>query len=387
MRRFVLSVSALALACSLQLANAASGGLPMDPSFTYQGRLTYKGAALDGPADLTFKLYDSANGGHTVGQAVSVAGYPVDKGLVAIDLNFGQNAFGAQQRWIEISVNGVTLSPRQAVRPAPVAAYALSGNPGPAGPAGPIGPMGLPGPQGLVGPAGETGPAGPAGPAGDVGPAGPVGPAGAVGPAGPAGPEGVMGAPGPVGPVGPAGLPGPMGPMGPMGMPGPMGPAGDIGPMGPQGIAGDIGPAGPQGDVGPAGPQGDAGPAGPQGDVGPQGPAGDAGPQGSPGDSNVHFFSATADAISICGETADRFVLGDGNVDTHPEALIVVTTVMQLDSSDPLPAAGSTYVAYYNTGSDIECPANQWILRQLNTATPALPIGQKFSVMYTLPAL
>jgi hypothetical protein len=100
----------------------------------------------------------------------------------------------------------------------------------------------------------------------------------------------------------------------------------------------------------------------------------------------VHFFSATADAISICGVAADRFVLGDGAVDTHPEALIVVTTAMQLDSSDPLPAAGSTYVAYYNTGSDVECPANQWILRQLNATTPALPLGQKFSVMYTLPA-
>ena len=139
MRRFVLSLSTLALCCSLQLASAASGGVPMDPSFTYQGRLTYKGAAIDGPADLTFKLYDAASGGHAIGQAIAVPAFPVDKGLVAIDLNFGQNAFGAQQRWIEISVNSVTLSPRQAVRPAPVAAYALSGNAGPAGPAGPKG--------------------------------------------------------------------------------------------------------------------------------------------------------------------------------------------------------------------------------------------------------
>jgi hypothetical protein len=157
--------------------------------------------------------------------------------------------------------------------------------------------------------------------------------------------------------------------------------------MGPQGLAGDVGPAGPQGEAGPAGPQGDVGPAGPQGETGPQGPAGETGPEGAPGDSNVHFFSATADAISICGESADRFVLGDGVVDMHPEALIVVTTVMQLESGDPLPAAGSTYVAYYNTGSDVECPSNQWILRQLNATAPALPLGQKFSVMYTLPAL
>ena len=335
MRRFVLSVSALALACSLQLANAASGGLPMDPSFTYQGRLTYKGAAIDGPADLTFKLYDSATGGHTVGQAIAVAGFPVDKGLVAIDLNFGQNAFGAQQRWIEISVNGVTLSPRQAVRPAPVAAYALSGNPGPAGPAGPIGPMGLPGPQGLAGPAGATGPAG------EVGPAGP---AGAIGPVGPAGPAGTMG---------------------PMGM---------------------MGPAGPIGTIGPAGPQGDVGPAGPQGDVGPAGPAGDTGPQGAPGDSSVHFFSvAVADGL-VCGADFDRIALGNGSLDSHPEALVVVTTVVPEDGSG-LPVSGAGYVTYYNTGLDgTDCPTGSWILQQVNAGATALPAGQKFSVMFTLPA-
>ena len=364
MRRFVLSLSTLALCCSLQLASAASGGLPMDPSFTYQGRLTYKGAALDGPADLSFKLYDSATAGHTVGQAIVVSGYPVDKGLVAIDLNFGQNAFGAQQRWIEISVNGVTLSPRQAVRPAPVAAYALSGNPGPAGPAGPIGPMGIPGPMGLVGPAGAIGPAGPVGTPGAIGP---MGPAGAIGPAGAAGPVG------PAGVAGPAGTIGPMGLMGPAGMMGPAGPAGDAGPTGPQGLVGDTGSTGPQGDAGLAGPQGDTG------------PQGDAGPQGAAGDSNVHFFAATADETTVCGVDADRVVLGDSTLDAHSEALVVVTTTVHDDGSD-LPAAGSTYVTYYNTGLDVDCPSNHWILRQVTAAPTALPLGQKFSVMFTLPA-
>jgi hypothetical protein len=376
MRRFVLSLSTLALCCSLQLASAASGGLPMDPSFTYQGRLTYKSAAIDGPADLSFKLYDSATAGHTVGQAIVVSGYPVDKGLVAIDLNFGQNAFGAQQRWIEISVNGVTLSPRLALRPAPVAAYALSGNPGPAGP---IGPMGIPGPMGLVGPAGAIGPAGPVGTPGAIGPMGPVGTPGAIGPMGPAGAIGPAGA---AGSVGPAGVAGPAGTIGPMGL---MGPAGMMGPAGPAGPTGDAGPTGPQGlvgDNGPAGPQGDAGPAGSQGDTGPQG---DAGPQGAPGDSNVHFFAATADETTVCGADADRIVLGDSTLDAHSQALVVVTTTVHDDGSD-LPAAGSTYVTYYNTGLDVDCPSNHWILRQVTAAPTALPLGQKFSVMFTLPA-
>jgi len=386
MRRFVLSLSTLALCCSLQLASAASGGLPMDPSFTYQGRLTYKGAALDGPADLSFKLYDSATAGHAVGQAIVVSGYPVDKGLVAIDLNFGQNVFGAQQRWIEISVNGVTLSPRQAVRPAPVAAYALSGNPGPAGPAGPVGPMGMPGPMGLAGPAGAIGPAGAVGPAGAAGAVGPVGPAGAMGPAGTIGPMGLMG---------PAGATGPMGPMGPVGTIGPVGPAGAAGPMGPVGPAGvagpvgDVGPAGPQGDVGPAGPAGDVGPAGPVGDIGPAGPTGDTGPQGDPGpkgdagDSKIGFFSVAAtDEGAVCGIDADRIQLGNASLDGNQDAVVVVTTVVSGNGSD-LPA-GATYVTYFSDGTD-GCTSGKWVLQQVTTPVAALPSTHKFNVMYTLP--
>ncbi len=110
------------------------------------------------------------------------------------------------------------------------------------------------------------------------------------------------------------------------------------------------------------------------------------GPAGTPGDSSVHFFSATADETTVCGADADRIVLADGSLSTHAEALVVVTTVVHDDGSD-LPAAGSTTVTYYNTGSDVDCPSNQWILRQVTSVPTALPLGQKFSVMYTLPAL
>jgi hypothetical protein len=179
-----------------------------------------------------------------------------------------------------------------------------------------------------------------------------------------------------------------MGTPGLMGMPGPMGPVGPIGAAGPAGVAGDIGPAGPQGangDVGPAGPAGDVGPAGPAGDIGPAGPAGDLGPQGAPGDSNVHFFFATADVLS-CG-TPDRFVLVDGPLLGRDDALLVVTPVMQADGTD-LPTAGTIYATYFNAGAaDADCPADQWILRQVTSGVPTLTMGQKFTVMYTLPAL
>jgi hypothetical protein len=163
--------------------------------------------------------------------------------------------------------------------------------------------------------------------------------------------------------------------MGPAGI---AGPAGDVGPAGPQGLAGDVGPAGPAGDVGPAGPVGDTGPAG---------PVGDTGPQGAPGDSNVHFFSVSVAENLVCGADLDRVALSNGQLDSHPEALVVVTTVVPETGTD-LPPAGASYVTYYNTGLDgTDCPTGTWILQQANAVAMPLPIGQKFSVMFTTPAL
>lgn len=65
-----------------------------------------------------------------------------------------------------------------------------------------------------------------------------------------------------VGPTGPQGPPGPAGPTGAVGATGPMGPQGLQGPQGPQGIAGLAGPPGATGATGATGPQGPTGPAG-----------------------------------------------------------------------------------------------------------------------------
>ena len=385
-RKFAFGLTSLALCCSIGLAHAGSGTIgEVSSAFTYQGRITYKGAALDGPADITFTLFNSPTAGQIIGTPVNVDGYPVDHGLVAIDLDFGQNAFTAQARWIEVRVNGVVLSPRQPVRAAPVAAYALSGNPGATGPAGPMGPMGLIGPVGPIGamgPAGAMGPPGAPGPAGAVGPTGAIGPAGApgaIGPAGVAGPAGPAGAVGPTGPAGAQGAPGaegPIGPMGPEGAPGVQGPEGPIGATGPQGVAGDVGPAGPAGETGPEGP---TGPAGTDGATGPAGPAGS--------DSNLHMFSVTADLGTICGDAQDRVVLDNAGINAHIEAQLVVTPVVVFNGVDPMPAVGASYVAYYNDGSDLECPIDRWVLRQITAGNLTVGAGQKFNVLYTIQPL
>lgn len=174
----------------------AGAQTPQSSLFTYQGQLQQQGQAVTGYRDLEFRLFDADSAGSQVGAPVIANDWPITDGLFTIDLDF-PGAFSGEQRWLEISVDGQVLSPRQAVTAAPVAQYALSGAAGPEGPAGPQGPPGPPGPEGPMGPPGL---------AGAEGPPGPEGPAGLPGPQGPEGPPGPVGDPGPIGPAGPPGI-------------------------------------------------------------------------------------------------------------------------------------------------------------------------------------
>lgn len=177
--RNLLCWTALALLPSAGFAAARTAQLP---DFTYQGRLSQNGQPANGAFDLQFRLFDAPTGGNAIGAPVSEAQFPVTDGLFTVSLAF-PGAFSGTQSWLEVSVNGQVLDPRQAVSTTPVAQFALDGNPGPAGPQGDPGPQGVPGPQG------DTGPQGATGPQGDPGPQGVAGPQGATGPQGPAGPS------------------------------------------------------------------------------------------------------------------------------------------------------------------------------------------------------
>lgn len=224
----------LATALSLALCALSAAAAPQTQAFTWQGSLSHLGQPVDGTRDLEFALFDAQEGGVQVGDTVLAPAWPIDRGLVTVDLAF-PGAFAGEQRWLEIRVDGVVLAPRQPVSAAPVALYALNGAPGPQGDIGPMGPAG---PQGDTGATGATGATGPAGPQGDIGPAGPTGPQGDTGATGPAGPQGDTG------PIGP---PGPKGDTGATGATGATGPAGAEGPQGPQGLQGPQGPAGDSG--------------------------------------------------------------------------------------------------------------------------------------------
>ena len=130
------------------------------PDFTYQGRLAQDGQPANGAYDLVFALYDADVAGNVVGTPQMETQFPVVDGLFTLSLAF-PGVFTGNQLWLDVSVNGQSLSPRQAIATTPVAQYALAGNPGPAGPAGT---PGDPGPQGATGPQGAPGPQGPAGP-------------------------------------------------------------------------------------------------------------------------------------------------------------------------------------------------------------------------------
>lgn len=166
-------------------AHAVAAQIAQLPDFTYQGRLAQNGQPANGAYDLTFALYDDAVAGNMVGTVQSEPQFPVVDGLFTVSLAF-PGVFTGNQLWLDVSVNGQSLSPRQAIATTPVAQYAMSGNPGPAGPPGL---QGDPGPQGATGPQGETGPQGATGPQGETGLQGATGPQGSTGPQGPAGPS------------------------------------------------------------------------------------------------------------------------------------------------------------------------------------------------------
>ena len=134
-------------------------GNAQQSGITYQGQLQQAGTPFTGLADIEFTLHDSLVGGDQVAGPVLRTDVPVEDGLFQVELDFGAGAFGADVRFLEIRVDGTTLSPRQRVQASPLALFALDGNEGPPGPQGPQGDTGPQGPQGVQGPQGPAGPA------------------------------------------------------------------------------------------------------------------------------------------------------------------------------------------------------------------------------------
>ncbi len=120
------------LACFLALAAHHAAAAPQLPDFVYQGRLQQNGAPANGSFDLSFALFDAAADGNQVGATIDEPGYPVTDGVFSISLAF-PGAFAGTQLYLQVSVDGTPMLPRQPVATTPVAQFSLSGTTGPAG--------------------------------------------------------------------------------------------------------------------------------------------------------------------------------------------------------------------------------------------------------------
>jgi hypothetical protein len=90
---------ALVFMGSAQLAVAA----PLGTAFTYQGRLMDGPQAANGEYDITFALFDSLLGTNQLGFLEFIE-KEIQDGVVMLTLDFGQNAFTGQARWLEMSI-------------------------------------------------------------------------------------------------------------------------------------------------------------------------------------------------------------------------------------------------------------------------------------------
>lgn len=131
----VMTVSSrlTALAGALLFFGSAAMAVPVDSSFTYQGKLTDTGQPVDGvTCDFRFGLWDAETGGAQVGSSPITRSAALSSSLFKVDLDFGAVFDTGQKRWLEIEVqcpddvSFTTLSPRTEVKGAPQAQYALT---------------------------------------------------------------------------------------------------------------------------------------------------------------------------------------------------------------------------------------------------------------------
>jgi hypothetical protein len=114
------------------LMSTLSAPGPSATTVNYQGRLADSGGApLDGTYGMRFALYDTAIDGNLVWGPEVHDAVPVSDGLFSVGLG-SQTSGGIPtstwngDRYLEITVGGETLSPRELIRSVPIAGMALT---------------------------------------------------------------------------------------------------------------------------------------------------------------------------------------------------------------------------------------------------------------------
>ena len=123
----IVTVGVLMCACPVQIQ------AQMDTFFTFQGQLLDDGAPLTDTVSMRFNLWNAVAGGSQLGSTYTAMNVDVVEGLFTVQIDssyFGSSGFNGDPRWLQVLVydtsggSWVTLSPRQAVTPAPYALYA-----------------------------------------------------------------------------------------------------------------------------------------------------------------------------------------------------------------------------------------------------------------------
>lgn len=121
------------LLASLALLAIAAAAPAQNLSFTYQGQLQNSGQPFTGSVDLEFELFADPDGDFLL-DVDTHPGHPVSNGLFQVLLSFdlpttrGVPEIEILPMYLGVTVNGQTLSPPQAITPAPtanVSAYAV----------------------------------------------------------------------------------------------------------------------------------------------------------------------------------------------------------------------------------------------------------------------
>lgn len=98
--------------------------LSAETTFTYQGRLDSSGQPHGGTVGMDFRLYANPTGGSPLATDLGNS-VQVTDGLFQVELDFGDQPFD-EGLWLDITVNGAGLTPRQPIHGAPFANRAQS---------------------------------------------------------------------------------------------------------------------------------------------------------------------------------------------------------------------------------------------------------------------
>jgi len=93
-------------------------------AFTYQGQLNDAGVPVNGTVDIDASLWDADVAGTQVGATINLVGVSVVSGLFTAQLDFGAASYNGAGRWLDLTVNGTPLTPRQELTPSPYAIFA-----------------------------------------------------------------------------------------------------------------------------------------------------------------------------------------------------------------------------------------------------------------------